>query len=65
MAALRLRVWFERRGESPQRPYSVKRTFQDRYVSVPQELVDDYEPMAICTEFGETPEPWVDGETPA
>jgi hypothetical protein len=57
MAALRLRVWFERRGESPQRPYAVKRSFQDRYVSVPQELLDDYDPMSICTEFGETPEP--------
>lgn len=64
-AALRLRFWFERRGESPTKPYTVERRWEDRYVAVPQELLDECESMSICTEHGETPEPWTDGETPA
>jgi hypothetical protein len=57
-AALRLRVWFESRGESPQRPYTVRRRYEDRYVSVPYELAEEDERMSICGEAGETPEPW-------
>ena len=63
-AALKLRVWFESRGSSPQRPYGVRRRWEDRYVAVPQELVDDDERMAICGEAGETLEPWAEECSP-
>lgn len=55
-AALRLRVWFEAKGSSPQRPYFTRRRWEDRYVAVPQEMLDDQDPMTICTEAGETSE---------
>lgn len=55
----KLRIWFEAEGESPQNPYTVRRWYEDRYVVIPGRLATDQpdEPMAICTEFGETPEP--------
>ena len=64
-AAMRLRVWFETKGSSPQRPYAVRRRYEDRYVAVPQEMLDDDDQtMAICTDQGETWEPWCKGSEP-
>ena len=62
----KVRVWFERAGESPTSPFTVRRWYEDRYIVVPGRLAGkEVEPMTISTEFGETPEPFGDGETPA
>lgn len=55
----KVRVWFEKAGESPQRPYAVRRWYEDRYVvvKVSQAGEEPLEPMSISTEYGETPEP--------
>ena len=63
----KVRVWFEKAGESPQRPYAVRRWYEDRYVvvKVSQAGEEPDELMTISTDHGETPEPWTDGKDPA
>ena len=63
----KVRVWFEKAGESPQRPYAVRRWYEDRYVvvKVSQAGEEPDELMTISTDHGETPEPWTDGKGPA
>ena len=56
--AQRIRFWFTTEGESPQKPYGVKRIWQDRWVAVPDELMEPAEERwSISTEHGETLEP--------
>ena len=63
----KIRAWFEKAGESPQRPYAVRRWYEDRYVvvKVSQAGEEPDELMTISTDHGETPEPWTDGKGPA
>lgn len=56
--AARIRVWYSTEGESPGKPYQVKRLWQDRWVAVPDHCVGTPPPaMEISTEHGDTPDP--------
>lgn len=56
--AIRIRTWFEIKGESPTRPMFVRRWSEDRYVAVPGNMVEEgAEPWSIETEAGFTDSP--------
>lgn len=56
-AALKIRVWFRGVGESPNKPYTDKTRFEERWASVPGHMVKpDRERMSISTENGDTPD---------
>lgn len=56
-AAAKIRVWFEGMGQSPNKPYGVKRFYEERWARVPGELLEpDRERWAISTENGDTPD---------
>lgn len=54
----RIRIWYEAAGESPGKPYTVKRLWEDRWIGVPGErIADTSTPWEVSTEHGDTPDP--------
>lgn len=56
-AAVKVRIWFRGAGESPNKPYTDKIYFEERWAKVPGHLVKpDSEGLSISTENGDTPD---------
>ena len=57
-SAQRIRIWYSSEGQSPVTPYRVQRRWEERWVAIPDELMEPVEePWTVSTEHGETPEP--------
>lgn len=57
-AAMEITVWFEGSGQSPNKPYGVKRWKERRMVRVPGHLIEDGEDWVIDTANGSTTDPF-------
>lgn len=56
-AAMKFRVWFRGAGESPDKPYTEKVLFEERWARVPGHLLKpDRERLTISTQNGDTPD---------
>jgi len=56
-AAMKVRVWFRGFGESPDKPYTDRIRFEERWACVPGQLLKpDNERLSISTNNGDTPD---------